>query len=932
MKKSTHALMAMAWLAVCVFTAQAQQEDTPSPNRIFDFIRSKRSQTETARRETKKVVPLETVIANINQHLIEAARLRALGKTAAEIQAHFNSRISSAATGIITGTLYESDGTTPIRESTSIEAYDEYGRFSGSGFISSFDHGVYAISRLATGNYYVRTESFGRYKDEYYNDTTDWQKATLVRVTDGQTMSGINFRLERRLVGKGVITGKVLNPAGQPITANVFIALVDGQNNFVNGSAVNDKGEYLFAGLPTGAYRLLANYSGSENIVDEWYDEATRFETATPVQVNSPDTTRNIDFKLNAGGVISGQARNPQGQPLNPNEFFIQIYDPDLRQINTQPVVHNNIFFISRLPTGNYKLFASYRGEANYVNTWYDRAANPVTAKLIAARAPDTTKNIVVTLLLAGAISGSVLDPNGVPVRIGEVRISAFDENRFESGMTISQNNGNYTLSRLPAGRYKLFAEYAGQSSFQQPINEWYDGAADFASGKFVEVVASNTTPNIDLTLVRGGAITGQVVGPQNRPLTAGGTVNLYDLKRKRVTFQRFGNNGIYVVGGLASGEYKLLVSYDGQEGYADEWYDGKLNFQNATPVRVVAPNVTAVNFTLDFSGRLNGFVKDAAGNRLAEEQVPVELFAYDSGSGEFVDFDFNSFNGGYRLDLLPGNYKLAAIGIYTNNLPKQDSLAATFFENGAAFNDPNTKSIAVQSNVTTKLNDLVLSKANGAISGTLFEGTPAQPLTTGDYFLFAFDAAGYLVKYSLYSPEINPVDGTYLLTGLRPGAYYLLATVYDENADRYFSQWFGGAIANIDVETFTPKVAVPSTVMPITVGDGLVSRKDFHFNLRTSVKDKSEAESARSFALQQNYPNPFNPSTMIAYELPAATHVEIKVFNLLGKEVATLVNQTQFAGAHEARWNAAHIPSGVYIVRMQAGRFKQAKKCLLLK
>jgi len=83
---------------------------------------------------------------------------------------------------------------------------------------------------------------------------------------------------------------------------------------------------------------------------------------------------------------------------------------------------------------------------------------------------------------------------------------------------------------------------------------------------------------------------------------------------------------------------------------------------------------------------------------------------------------------------------------------------------------------------------------------------------------------------------------------------------------------------------------------------------------------------------LQQNYPNPFNPSTVIGYQLPTDTHVTLNIFDALGREVCTLVNERQSAGNHYVRLNAANLPNGVYFYRLQAGTFTQVKKMILLK
>lgn len=86
------------------------------------------------------------------------------------------------------------------------------------------------------------------------------------------------------------------------------------------------------------------------------------------------------------------------------------------------------------------------------------------------------------------------------------------------------------------------------------------------------------------------------------------------------------------------------------------------------------------------------------------------------------------------------------------------------------------------------------------------------------------------------------------------------------------------------------------------------------------------------SFALEQNFPNPFNPSTGIRYQLPSQSHVTLKVFDVLGREVATLVNEIMPAGTYEAIWDASGNASGTYIYRLEAGSFIQNRKMLLLK
>jgi hypothetical protein len=90
-------------------------------------------------------------------------------------------------------------------------------------------------------------------------------------------------------------------------------------------------------------------------------------------------------------------------------------------------------------------------------------------------------------------------------------------------------------------------------------------------------------------------------------------------------------------------------------------------------------------------------------------------------------------------------------------------------------------------------------------------------------------------------------------------------------------------------------------------------------------------------FSLYQNYPNPFNPITTIRYDLPEQSHVNIIIYDMLGREVTQFVNATQEAGYRSVQWNSTNsfgkpVSAGVYIYRIQAGKFMQARKMVLLK
>ncbi|HEV8539090.1 MAG TPA: T9SS type A sorting domain-containing protein, partial [Bacteroidota bacterium] len=112
-------------------------------------------------------------------------------------------------------------------------------------------------------------------------------------------------------------------------------------------------------------------------------------------------------------------------------------------------------------------------------------------------------------------------------------------------------------------------------------------------------------------------------------------------------------------------------------------------------------------------------------------------------------------------------------------------------------------------------------------------------------------------------------------------------------------------------------------------VGTGAAILRTTTGGVTTSVND---IEIPKQFLLEQNYPNPFNPSTVIGFDMPVSGFADLRIVDLLGREVALVVDGRLSSGHHEARWTAEGLSSGVYFYRLHTGTLVETKKLVLIR
>jgi CubicO group peptidase (beta-lactamase class C family) len=133
------------------------------------------------------------------------------------------------------------------------------------------------------------------------------------------------------------------------------------------------------------------------------------------------------------------------------------------------------------------------------------------------------------------------------------------------------------------------------------------------------------------------------------------------------------------------------------------------------------------------------------------------------------------------------------------------------------------------------------------------------------------------------------------------------------------------------DTTCYRPKILIHSD-NDLILPAALTERIYFSNNMPSRITTEKMDCLPGQYILYQNYPNPFNHITMIRYQLPEACDVKLSIYNLLGQEIAILINENKTAGSHEIKWSAEGLPSGVYFCRLQGSNFTETKKFVLLK
>jgi ligand-binding sensor domain-containing protein len=235
------------------------------------------------------------------------------------------------------------------------------------------------------------------------------------------------------------------------------------------------------------------------------------------------------------------------------------------------------------------------------------------------------------------------------------------------------------------------------------------------------------------------------------------------------------------------------------------------------------------------------------------------------------------------------------------------------------------------------------VSKFDGTNWTTYDTATTSHGLANNYVYAVAIDAQGNK-WFGTYGGGVSMYDGanwtTYFISqGLASNYVYAVAI------DAQGNKWFGtaGGVSKFDGINWTT-YTLEQDFMNYSVYSiafdaqgnkwfGTYGRGVSEFNENGIASDIEQNRFIPfKFSLNQNYPNPFNPTTTISFSTPSKSYVSLKIFDVIGREVATLISGELSGGDHFQQWNASCLPSGVYFYRLQAASFTETKKLVLLR
>ena len=487
-------------------------------------------------------------------------------------------------------------------------------------------------------------------------------------------------------------------------------------------------------------------------------------------------------------------------------------------------------------------------------------------------------------------------------INFGGKNISVIGEDRET---TIIDGNGTGTVVEIGSGLLKSF-------TIQNGWGDPFDG-----TGGGIEVVGSQTLDDLIIQNNQGG---GSYVNAGGGVFTNNDTINI-----KNSTIKNNGGNGswggLYATGGVINAENCLINDHVGAETSF-----GTVNLNDCTIANghiYIEGSLTVNNCTITN----NNYPMGVSGGSLT---INNSIYYNNGGGTNAISYEgtpsitYSLIQGGYE-----GEGNIDANPLFCD----PDSGDYTLAENspcvGTGEDGANMGAFGVGCGIQVDW-DFSLSEPVIEVMGTDNVWNPGDTISVEMDFCNNTDVAHN------YYPGVT-IESDSSLTSLHSGHIWFYAMVADEC---HAISW--GAIANTSIisDTIVEFRAYPEALNCQNQPEYCIDGDTLTFEIPIVVQVVStepEHFIPEEFSLRQNYPNPFNPVTTLRYDLPEQTHVNITVYDMLGRKVRTILNQQQDPGYKSLIWDATNdygkpVSAGMYLYQIQAGEYISTKKMVLLK
>lgn len=548
---------------------------------------------------------------------------------------------TAANAAVVTGTVRDAGTNAPLAGKI-VAAYDANGTLRGTA--TTDPTGLYVLS-LDPGSYRVLAYDLsGIYATMFDANAESFETSPL------RTIPASGATISFALVRAGTVMGRVRGNGSAGLAGMVVEAY--NLSGTRRGSTTTDgNGDYSLV-LPPGEYKLVA-YDPIGFHAPAFYEGARTFTDATHVRVD-PGVPRGAGFTLETAARVSGTAVDAAtNAPLASTLVYAYTREGTLVATTTTNAAGQ---FRFSLASGEYR-FVAADASNNYATAFYEGSRSFANARVISLATGQERGDVRIALTRATRIRGHVNAP--------ELLVAAYNMDGTLHATTTSDAAGNYTLVVAP-GEYRIaVSDLSGTYA-----TLFYGGAVDF---RFAQTVtASADVSNVDVTLPRGGRVTGTVRDASGVTLS-GMTVVAYDAAGTLAGSATTASDGRYTLV-LAPGSYRVLA-FDPNLGYATSYAGGASSYEATVPLVIEADTTTTADFALRPGVRISGTVKTEQGTSVDG----IEVFAIDANGNRVAGAI--SANGAFTIALRPGTYRFIAVDPYRRYAATQPTAAITITE-----------------------------------------------------------------------------------------------------------------------------------------------------------------------------------------------------------------------------------------------------------